>query len=469
MKLSARIWLLVSLTWAMGAIGAGILMYRARVVCLQYDRLFDRELHLQDSARQMQVRFKTQVQDWKDILLRGSDPASLSKYTQGFHEEESAVRSLADTLQRNAADPESRDLAQQFDAAHRALGVKYAAAYDAFVQSKGIDFKTSDTMVKGQDRPPVTLVDKIVDLSEKRIATERSAQLTAASHEFQAIGALLLLAFGAIAAGAFVTIRSLSRTLRRSITELETSAQFVSGASQEIAASVQSMSQSSTEQAAALEETSAAGEEVNSMARRNSENSRLALAMVQEAQAKFDKTRQSLDQMIHAMNEIHLQSGKISGIIKSIDEIAFQTNILALNAAVEAARAGEAGLGFAVVADEVRALAQRSAQAAHDTASLIEESLSKSNGGTAKVGQVATLVQSAVEQSGRIKSLVDEVNAGSHEQERGIDQIAAAVTQMQQVVQAFANGAGKSAVAADQLRSQSLALHGVAARLGAMV
>src|SRR5205814_9930224 len=113
--------------------------------------------------------------------------------------------------------------------------------------------------------------------------------------------------------------------------------------------------------------------------------------------------------MVQAMSDIKTQSDKISKIIKVIDEIAFQTNILALNAAVEAARAGEAGMGFAVVADEVRNLAQRCAQAAKDTAALIEESIAKSADGKVKVDQVAQSIQGITEGSSKIKTLVDEV------------------------------------------------------------
>jgi methyl-accepting chemotaxis protein/methyl-accepting chemotaxis protein-1 (serine sensor receptor) len=169
------------------------------------------------------------------------------------------------------------------------------------------------------------------------------------------------------------------------------------------------------------------------------------------------------------MSEIHTQSGKISKIIKVIDEIAFQTNILALNAAVEAARAGEAGMGFAVVADEVRNLAQRSAQAAKDTAALIEESIAKSNDGKVKVDQMAAAIHTITEEFDRVKVLVDEVNQGSQEQTRGIEQVARAVVQMQQVTQTTAAGAEESAAAAQELNAQSEALKAVVARLSAMV
>src|SRR5213078_2021603 len=137
----------------------------------------------------------------------------------------------------------------------------------------------------------------------------------------------------------------------------------------------------------------------------------------------------SLDRMVAQMKEIDTSSNKIARIIKVIDEIAFQTNILALNAAVEAARAGEAGLGFAVVADEVRNLAQRCAQAARDTAGLIEDSIVTSRDGNARLDQMAGNVRAMTESSSQVKSLVDEVNVGSQEQARGMEQIAHAVMQ----------------------------------------
>ena len=188
-----------------------------------------------------------------------------------------------------------------------------------------------------------------------------------------------------------------------------------------------------------------------------------------QSQQKFVQTNQSLDQSVVAMGEINAQSGKISKIIKVIDEIAFQTNILALNAAVEAARAGEAGMGFAVVADEVRNLAQRCAQAAKDTAALIEESIAKSNDGKVKVDQVATAIRAITEESAKVKKLVDEVNLGSQEQARGMEQIAKAITQMEQVTQKTAANAEESASAAEELNAQSETLKNLVERLTAMV
>jgi methyl-accepting chemotaxis protein/methyl-accepting chemotaxis protein-1 (serine sensor receptor) len=268
---------------------------------------------------------------------------------------------------------------------------------------------------------------------------------------------------------AFFVIRNIEGALERTVTELSEGAAQVASAASQVSSSSQFLAQGSSEQAASLEETSASSEEINSMARQNSENSRSAAELVSRSQKKFDETNQSLEQMVVAMNEINTQSDNISKIIKVIDEIAFQTNILALNAAVEAARAGEAGMGFAVVAEEVRNLAQRCSQAARDTASLIEESIEKSNDGKLKVDQVAAAIRSISEESARVKTLVDEVSVGSQEQARGIQQIGQAITQMEQVTQTTAASAEESAAAAEELNAQSEALNSIVARLTAMV
>ena len=222
---------------------------------------------------------------------------------------------------------------------------------------------------------------------------------------------------------AFVVVRGVTRVLVQSVSELGEGAEQVASAASQVSSSSQSLAQGSSEQAASLEETSASSEEINSMARKNTENSRSAADLVTQSQQSSWRPTRRCKQTVAAMGEINAQSGKISKIIKVIDEIAFQTNILALNAAVEAARAGEAGMGFAVVADEVRNLAQRCAQAAKDTASLIEDSIAKSNDGKSKVDQVAAAIREITDESTKIKTLVDEVNLGSQEQARGIEQI----------------------------------------------
>jgi methyl-accepting chemotaxis protein/methyl-accepting chemotaxis protein-1 (serine sensor receptor) len=169
---------------------------------------------------------------------------------------------------------------------------------------------------------------------------------------------------------------------------------------------------------------------------------------------KVGDANQRLERLVHAMKGIQESSNKISKINRTVDEIAFQTNILALNAAVEAARAGEAGLGFAVVADEVRTLAQRSALAAKETASLIEESITRSDEGRKKVDEVVEAIVAITRESGKARELVDEVNLGSQEQARGIEQITRAISQMEQVTQSTAAGAEECASASQEMTGQ---------------
>lgn len=205
------------------------------------------------------------------------------------------------------------------------------------------------------------------------------------------------------------------------------------------------------------------------MTRKNAENSKVAAEYTGQVDQRVGAANHTLGQMVASMSEINTSSEKVSKIIKVIDEIAFQTNILALNAAVEAARAGEAGMGFAVVADEVRNLAQRCAQAAKDTAALIEESMAKSHDGMGKLDQVAEAIGSITESAAKVKTLVDEVNLGSQEQARGIEQIAKAISQMEQVTQKNAANAEESASASEELSGQAETMNSVVGQLQTMV
>jgi methyl-accepting chemotaxis protein/methyl-accepting chemotaxis protein-1 (serine sensor receptor) len=303
-----------------------------------------------------------------------------------------------------------------------------------------------------------------LDLLKKADANSQASQ--AQSITVSIVLTCVLLVIGALVV--FV-VRQINRNLRNAIQELGQGAGQVASAAAQVASASQSLAQGSSEQAASLEETSASTEEISSMAHKNSDNSTTAAGLVTGSQEKFTETNRSLDQMVTAMQEINASSDKIAKIIKVIDEIAFQTNILALNAAVEAARAGEAGMGFAVVADEVRNLAQRSAQAARDTASLIEESIAKSNDGKTKVDQVASAIRGITEESGKVKVLVDEVSMGSQEQARGLEQIAKAITQMERVTQQTAASAEESASAAEELTAQSESVKDVLDRLREMI
>jgi methyl-accepting chemotaxis protein len=282
---------------------------------------------------------------------------------------------------------------------------------------------------------------------------------------------ILILICTAVCGGAFAfhIVVGINRTLLQVATELGAGAGRVSGASRQVSTSGQSLAQGATEQAAALEETSASSEELASMTRKNAENSQQATEFMHAMSQRVSEANRTLGEMMTSMREIGASSGKISKIIKVIDEIAFQTNILALNAAFEAARAGEAGMGFAVVAGEVRSLAQRSAKAAKDTAGLIEDSIAKSGEGGRKLSEVAASIQAITEGAARVKTLVDEVDASSKEQAMGIEQISQSIAQMDQVTQRTATNAEQSAGAGDALHAESQKLLAVVERLQSIV
>jgi methyl-accepting chemotaxis protein len=265
---------------------------------------------------------------------------------------------------------------------------------------------------------------------------------------------LLILSLGVGGAAAYV-VHTITQKLHKRAREMREGAQHVVAAASQVMSSAQSLSQGASEQAASLEQTSASMEEMASMTRQNAENSQQAASLMAEVDKRVSESNRALGNMVSSMTSIRDSSAKVARIIKTIDEIAFQTNILALNAAVEAARAGEAGMGFAVVADEVRNLAQRSAQAAKDTAALIEESSANASQGSATVGQVAEAITAITASVSQVKGLVDEVSVASRQQAQGIDQVTQALAQMEKVTQVTAATAEESAAASEELNAQA--------------
>jgi len=269
--------------------------------------------------------------------------------------------------------------------------------------------------------------------------------------------------------GVFLMIGRFSSQLRQFVVELSSSGEQVVSASTQIASTSQTLAQGASEQAASIEEVSASMEEMTAMTRRNADNSTEATAMMTETVKQVDRSNAALADMIASMSSIKVSSEKVAKINKTIDEIAFQTNILALNAAVEAARAGEAGMGFAVVADEVRNLAQRSAVAAKDTATLIDESIANANQGTERLGLVSAAIRGITEGAAKVKNLLDEVNESSKHQGQGIQQVSTAISQVSIVTQTAAASAEESAAASQELNAQSQTVQDLVQGLAEMV
>lgn len=297
-------------------------------------------------------------------------------------------------------------------------------------------------------------------------AKDSAAELGAASTGV-VVGLVVMVALGVVVA--FLIIAGVNRALTHTAENLTQGSLQVASAAGQVSSASQSLAEGSSEQAASLEEISSSIEELTSMTKRNADNAQAGKTASNHARTAAETGAEEMARMQDAMNAIQQSSSDISKIIKTIDEIAFQTNILALNAAVEAARAGEAGAGFAVVADEVRSLAQRSAVAAKETADKIADATQKSAQGVELSTRVSVGLREIVEKAREVDRLVAEVATASHEQSEGLAQINMAVTQMDKVTQSNAAGAEETASAAEQLNAQSAELQQAAAQLAALV
>ncbi|MEO8591871.1 MAG: methyl-accepting chemotaxis protein [Candidatus Solibacter sp.] len=398
-----------------------------------------------------------------------ADGAHQQSYQQAFQQQADSLRKSIVALRKTAdgreATAQLRNLEQQASLvtqAHEEL--RQAMANQQMDAALVIFAQKVQPSLEEIGHQSVSLVDRLNrDLASASAATgiksARSSQITVV---------LLLIGLG-VGLGVLWLVRSAGVSLQLLASRMNESAERVSGAASLVSSASQSLASGASEQAASLEETSASTEEIASITRKNADNALEVANLMQKSADGSVAVNQSLDLMVVQMTEIGNSSNKIARIIKVIDEIAFQTNILALNAAVEAARAGEAGLGFAVVADEVRNLAQRCAQAARDTAGLIEDSIATSRDGNARLDQMAGNVRAMTENATEVKALVDEVNMGSQEQARGMDQISRAIMQMEHVTQRTASSAEESASAGTDLNSHANALRTLVHEMREMV
>jgi methyl-accepting chemotaxis protein len=324
-------------------------------------------------------------------------------------------------------------------------------------------------VVAGQQARAKILSDRI-----NRIAPEFTAtvgRVKTAVHDFQGQleqrtreeqrrneGVMLTITAIGIAVGillAWLITRGVTRRITDVAARLATESDKTGSAALQVAQASQSMASGASQQAASLEETSSSLHEMASMTSRNSDNAQNAKALANQARQTADAGAVDMEQMKTAMAAIKGSSTEISKIIKTIDEIAFQTNILALNAAVEAARAGEAGMGFAVVAEEVRSLAQRSAAAAKETADKISASAEKSEQGALISEKMATNLAAIVEKTRQLDERIAEIAQSSHEQSEGIGQLNTAVASMDKITQDNAALAEESSASAEELKSQA--------------
>jgi methyl-accepting chemotaxis protein len=459
---------------------------------IETDRMEREQL---DAARSAQVHFKTQVQEWKNLLLRGTDPVAYDKHFTAFASEESAVRAgltALRALQVQAGDDTS--LTISLLAKHEELGQRYRAALPHFDRRDLRSIRVVDSLVRGIDRAPTEGFEAIVDRETTDADSTLAADAVAAKSSYaqMRLGFLVLLVIAiGVASFASMTIirgiagpighavglaqrvaagdldahiavdgrdevgllqaalRDMTAKLRETIAQVRAGADSLSAAAGQVSATAQSLSQGTSEQAASVEETTAGLEEMSASITQNAENAGQTEQMALQGGRDAAESGAAVEQTVGAMTTI---AGKIS----IIEDIAYQTNLLALNAAIEAARAGEHGRGFAVVATEVRKLAERAQVAATEINRLAEGSVEVAQKSGARIAALVPAI-------GRTAELVQEVAAASREQASGVNQINKAMSQMDQVTQRNASAAEELASTAEELSSQAEALQALVA------
>lgn len=268
---------------------------------------------------------------------------------------------------------------------------------------------------------------------------------------------------------AWIVSENITKSVKNVLEDLSETSNSLTDLSSSLTVTGHKLAEGSSEQAASIQETSSTLEESSSMVHQTTQNTKEADILAKNAKELANKGNFEMETMLESMEELKRSSAEISKIIKVIDEIAFQTNILSLNAAVEAARAGDAGKGFAVVAEEVRNLAQRSAQAAKDTAGIIESNINLSEKCLVVSGQVSGSLAEIRNETNKVSELLEEISTASQEQEIGIGQINQAISQMEHVIQGTAVTAQESALSAEQLGTHTETIKEIMGRLSALI
>ncbi|POZ63514.1 methyl-accepting chemotaxis protein [Chromobacterium alticapitis] len=479
----------------------------------------------------MQVDFKKQVQEWKDTLLRGQDPAKLDKYWGNFQQREGQVREEGNTLAAQVPDPQAQQLLQQFVAAHQKMGDDYRKGLDAYKQA-GFDFKAGDKQVAGMDRPPTELLTQASDFLAKRAQANSEAAVANANATLwrvalamvlgTALGMGLLLYYvnraiivrtrrlaedlTRLAEGDFTQpfqpgrmdeigrIAACSETVRTHlgalIRELIHAAQQVGDTSQELGRSARALASGAATQndaiasnAASMEQMATSIDTIADQTARISEDSHTSAQKTQDGLDEVGRLRRQAETIDTVMGQVDSASqafrdstqaiGHLTGQIRDIAE---QTNLLALNAAIEAARAGETGRGFAVVADEVRKLAENSAKAASEIKQVTEQLShnAQSVGGTVQSGLDAT--RQSRDTMETVMSNLRAANDSVHEASGGVVQIRDAITEQKTVCNTIAGSfelvsqmVADNTQAAGELHGAVLSLNELAEHMRQMV
>ena len=495
MKLSIKLPLactgLAMVTAAAGVFG----LWRMNDAIGVYEHTLATEVAHERRAAEVQLHFKVQVQEWKNVLLRGREAAAREKAWVAFTHTEAEVGKDAKALAEALPSGPTREQAQRFVQAHAELGQAYRKGFDAFGAAGG-DAVAGDQAVRGIDREPTRLLDRLTEdiakaaqarATEARTVRDRAVLMSAAGLLLSMVAASVMgvllsrtitrpvghaLAFASeVAQGRLgqrveqqgddelrtllQQLQAMGDALAQLVGQVRAGSDSIATGSQQVAAGSVDLSRRTEEEASSLQQTASAMEELagsaDSSAATASRVSQLASAASQAAGKGGDVVLQLAD----LMQGIADSSRQVADIVGTIDSIAFQTNILALNAAVEAARAGEQGRGFAVVAAEVRALAQRSATAAREIRTLVGQNVERMNGGTALATEARAAIDGVMTQVREVSTLVDGISAAAGEQTRGIAQVNDAVGQLDRATQQNAALVEESSAAAQSLAEQA--------------
>jgi len=360
-----------------------------------------------------------------------------------------------------------------FTEVQSAMAVFFTAADKLVVMSRENTRAKAEACLTGEIDPAleacIQALEKDITYNTKLSKESAATAERIVSNSFLVISSTLgaVLFLGTLIGWA--TVRSTNRELGTISDALERGATQTSTASGQLSSSSQVLAEGSSEQGSSVAETSASLEEMSAMISSTADNAERAKTFANQARVAAQTGSQTMAEMNTAMRAIESSSAEVSKIVKTIDEIAFQTNILALNAAVEAARAGEVGAGFAVVADEVRSLAQRSAAAAKETAEKIETAIANSRRGSISCSKVGESLDEIVQKVSAADALVAEISTAAKEQSLGIQQIGVAMTQMDKITQTNAASAADTATAAEQLSTQAISMQEIVVHLRSLV
>jgi methyl-accepting chemotaxis protein-1 (serine sensor receptor) len=501
MKLRTALPLSIITLLALMAVAAAIGISQLRDAVGAFDGQVRNTVDVERRILGIEILFKGQVQEWKDTLLRGKDPAKLEKYWGAFQAKEARVQELTKSLAASVGDPDVRRGLLDFAAAHEEMGRRYREGFKAF-QAAGFEPAAGDAAVAGMDRAPTARLNDIAALIAGRSAAASEAA-TASGHR-AAVASVVLMAgvslcglalsllltravvrllggepaeaaraARAIAHGDLSTrlpvkpgdarsllfsLAQMQESLRTLVARVQENADAVAAASSEMALGNTQLASSTQEQAAALEQTLSSLQDLNLHVARNAEHAAQAHALATGAAEVAQRGAEVVLQLVHTMKEIDASSRRIGEITEVVDSIAYQTNILALNASVEAARAGEQGRGFAVVATEVRTLAQRSANAARQIKELLGTSVARAKQGAELADKAGETMKGVNQAVAHVTVITGEISEANQAQSEGVARLTSSMHTIEAGTQQNASMVEEIAASSENLRSLSFEL-----------